>query len=71
MTTRCSVDKAQQVLQVLLKAGVACSADCAHGACSMAWRRIVLDEAQHIRSHNTQVAKACSLLQVCPTTMQA
>ncbi len=34
------------------------------GARSVVWRRIVLDEAQHIRTHTTHTAVACSLLQV-------
>ncbi|KAK9827260.1 hypothetical protein WJX81_004258 [Elliptochloris bilobata] len=33
------------------------------GLFNVAWRRIVLDEAQQIRTHDTQTAVACSLLQ--------
>lgn len=42
-------------------------AECGLRGCSVSWRRIVLDEAQQIRSHNTLGAVACSLLQVRQT----
>ena len=40
---------------------------CELRGCSVSWRRIVLDEAQQIRSHDTLGAVACSLLQVRKT----